>query len=102
MAEYLKQRVMVHVRPENASIRPTKDDDAELSPAETQLVTEAVLPAGSHTYVHLHLGGPYKPFVVRDPTNRLTKREIGRNVALHIDRLGVYSSETGYLLGEYA
>ncbi len=101
VAEYRGQRVVVHVRPENASIRPIEANANSLGACETQLVTKAVLPEGSHTYVHLNLGGPYDPFVVRDQTNRLTKREIGRQVALQIDRLGVYSTETGYLLGEH-
>ncbi|MFW6211586.1 MAG: ABC transporter ATP-binding protein [Spirochaetota bacterium] len=102
LAEYRRQRVVVHVRPENATLRPLTDEGRALASDETPLGVEAVLPEGSHTFVHLHLGGPYKPLVVRDQTNRLTKAAVGGRAIVQVNSLGVYSSETGYLLGEHS
>ncbi len=95
LAEFHGQRITVHVRPEQVRIA-----QGEVSNV-TSLRIENVLPEGGHSFVHFHLGGPYKPLVVRTDQTSVQKEEIGRSLSVTLDGGTVYSPETGRLIGAF-
>ncbi len=90
-----EQRVTVHARPEDVDIHPNPVESS------TALSILSVEPEGSHTTVHLRLGGPYKPLVVRDTHHVYTKSAVGSGAHVRLLRGTVYSPDTGRLIGSF-
>ena len=95
LMEFRGQRITVHVRPEEVRIAGAAE------PRVTSLEIENVLPEGGQCFVHFHLGGPYKPLVVRTDPTLVQKEEIGRRRTVTLEQGTVYSPETGRLIGEF-
>ncbi len=94
--EFRHQRVTLHVRPEDVEVVVQKDEGT------SPLRVIHVLPEGGHSYVHFHLGGPYKPLVARTPPLAVRKAATGEQRHVRIVRGTVYSPDSGYLIGEFA
>ncbi|MFW5689739.1 MAG: ABC transporter ATP-binding protein [Spirochaetota bacterium] len=94
---FRNQRVTIHVRPEDLTIAPVNGSGLPSTP----LRVDAVLPEGAHTYVYLHLGGPYKPLIVRADHAALAKNVRGERRPVALVRGTVYSPDSGHLIGEF-
>jgi len=94
LSQFRNQRVTIHVRPEDVEIAADGD-------ATTALRVLSVLPEGGHTYVHLHLGGPYKPLVVRTSPVAVDKSATGDARKVRLVRGTVYSPDTGLMIGTF-
>ena len=95
LLEFRRQRVTLHVRPEDVEIVD------ESSGAATDLTVENVLPEGGHTFVHFRLGGPYQPLVARTGPAVVSKAATGGRRRIVLSRGTVYSPDTGYLIGSF-
>ncbi len=95
LLEFRRQRVTLHVRPEDVEIVD------ESSGAATDLTVENVLPEGGHTFVHFRLGGPYQPLVARTGPAVVAKAATGGRRRIVLSRGTVYSPDTGYLIGSF-
>ncbi|MFW6293977.1 MAG: hypothetical protein ACOC7V_16880, partial [Spirochaetota bacterium] len=94
--EFRHQRVTLHIRPEDVDVVSPEDEPA------TSLRVIHVLPEGGHSYVHFHLGGPYKPLVARTSPLAVRKSAIDEQRHVRLTRGTVYSPDSGYLIGEFA
>jgi ABC-type sugar transport system ATPase subunit len=97
LSVFRRQRVTVHVRPEDVEIAGTEAE----TPASTRLRVEHVLPEGGHTFVHFHLGGPYRPLVARTGPAVVGKSAVGGTLGVILTRGTVYSPESGHLIGAF-
>ena len=95
LLEFRRQRVTLHVRPEDVEIVD------ESSGAATDLTVENVLPEGGHTFVHFRLGGPYQPLIARTGPAVVAKAATGGRRRIVLSRGTVYSPDTGYLIGSF-
>ena len=95
LERFRNQRVTVHVRPEDVEIASGADEGV------SSLRVLTVLPEGSHSYVHFHLGGPYDPLVARTGPADVAKESIGGQTAVRLARGTVYNPDSGYLIGEF-
>lgn len=95
LVEFRRQRVTLHVRPEDVDV----EEDSRA--ASTELTVENVLPEGGHTFVHFRLGGPYQPLVARTAPSVVAKGATGDRRRVVLTRGTVYSPDTGYLIGAF-
>ncbi len=95
LLEFRGQRIILHVRPEDVEL------PLQAEAGMSKLRLENVLPEGGHCFVHFHMGGPYKPLVVRADPTVVRKNEIGGTRVVKLARGTVYSTETGKLIGEF-
>ncbi|MFW5741702.1 MAG: ABC transporter ATP-binding protein [Spirochaetota bacterium] len=95
LLEFRRQRVTLHVRPEDVEVVDESRADA------TELSVENVLPEGGHTFVRFRLGGPYQPLVARTGPAVVGKAATGGRRRIVLSRGTVYSPDTGYLIGSF-
>jgi multiple sugar transport system ATP-binding protein len=101
LSEFRNQRITVHVRPEDVELERENSAGGGAKRASTPLLVEDVLPEGSHAFVHFHLGGPYKPLVMRTGPAELDRSAVGRRLPVALARGTVYSPDSHYLIGDF-
>jgi multiple sugar transport system ATP-binding protein len=95
LQEYKGQRIHLHVRPEDVSVRTQLLED------ETPLTVMAVMPQGADTLVFLQFESKSGQMVVRSMVSSALDLTIGQPVGVDMSRGNVYSGSTRRIIGSF-
>jgi multiple sugar transport system ATP-binding protein len=95
LLKYRGQRIHLHIRPEDVSVRTRLEED------ETPLSVMAVMPQGPDTLVYLQFESKTSQMVVRSMVKSAMDLSIGQPVGVDFSRGNVYSGSTQRIIGSF-
>jgi multiple sugar transport system ATP-binding protein len=95
LMSFCGQRIHLHVRPEDVTVRTRLDED------ETPLSVMAVMPQGADTLVFLQFESKTGQMVVRSMVNSTLELSIGQPVGVDFARGNIYSGATQRIIGSF-